>query len=87
MSFEWDPDKNNANIIKHKISFEDAKDIFSGYVMETEDPRAYGEPRLWAIGETSEVVLFVVYTWRGQNRRIISARQASRKEREIYYGH
>jgi uncharacterized protein len=86
MGFEWDSVKHDANVKKHKISFEDAIKIFDGFVLETEDKRDYGEPRIWAIGETEGNVFFVVYTWRSNSRRIISARLAGRKEKETYYG-
>jgi uncharacterized protein len=86
MPFEWDSEKNDGNVHKHKINFEDATAIFDGPLLEMEDTREdYGEPRIAAIGAgTGGLILFVVYTWRGQNRRIISARQANRKEREMY---
>jgi uncharacterized DUF497 family protein len=46
--------------------------------------RDYGERRIQAIGQANEDVLFVVYTWRGAMRRIISARLANRRERDAY---
>lgn len=44
----------------------------------------YGEARIQVIGRAGADVLFVVYTWRGGSRRIISARQANRRERNAY---
>lgn len=50
-----------------------------------DDDRAdYGERRIWAIGRADDDVLFVVYTWRDGVRRIISARMANRRERDVY---
>ncbi|MGH7815472.1 MAG: BrnT family toxin [Candidatus Binataceae bacterium] len=46
--------------------------------------RDYGEPRFAAIGEIDGEIMYVVYTWRGAIRRIISARHASRRERDAY---
>ena len=44
----------------------------------------YGERRIQAIGRVGPDILFVIYTWRGEARRIISARLASRRERDAY---
>lgn len=46
-----------------------------------DDRRDYGEPRTVALGCVDGEWLVVVYTWRGETCRIISARKASRKER------
>jgi uncharacterized protein len=55
-------------------------------VLETpDDRRDYGEERITALGIAQGFELFVVYTMRSRNRRIISARRASRHERETYY--
>jgi len=85
MDFEWDPAKNAANIIKHGIDFEDARHVFDGTVLEAVDDRQeYGETRQAVIGVVAGRELYVVYTLRGENRRIISARRANRHEREAY---
>ncbi len=86
MDVEWDERKRRANIAKHGIDFVDAARVFGGPVIETEDRRRdYGERRLRALGEFQGRVIYVVYTWRRERRRIISARRASRDERETYY--
>ena len=77
MAFEWDPDKNQANIEKHGVPFEVAKRIF-------DTRKDYGEDRYIGIGKVVNASLVVVYTDRGGNIRLISARPASRKEREKY---
>jgi uncharacterized protein len=83
---EWDEGKRRANIAKHAIDFVDAARVFEGAVIETEDRRRdYGERRLRVLGAFENRVIHVVYTWRQQRRRIISARRASRNERETYY--
>jgi uncharacterized DUF497 family protein len=81
MQFEWDPAKNAANIAKHGIDFEDAIAVFDARFLEQRDDRLdYGER--WAvIGRIGERFLYVVYTWRGEKRRIISARWANEHER------
>ena len=85
MEYEWDPAKNTANLAKNGIDFADAVVIFDGPVLETVDKRRnYGEERIAAIGVANDLELFVVYTIRGRNRRLISARRASRYERARY---
>lgn len=86
MKFEWDDDKNQQNIIKHGLRFEDACRIFEGFTMDAVDSRAdYGERRIISIGELSDVaIIVVVHTDRDGICRIISARPAKRTERKAY---
>ena len=86
MDFEWDEDKNHQNIVKHGVSFEDAIKIFEGFTFDAHDDRFdYGEERMISIGIAGNVaVLVVVHTDRDSVCRIISARQATRKERKRY---
>ena len=86
MEIEWDKNKADSNLIKHNIDFEDAKNIFlDPNRLEREDKRDYGEIRIQVIGIVNQVVLFVVYTKRGNRYRIISARRANKNERRQYY--
>ena len=84
--FEWDEAKSQGNLEKRGFDFEYAARIFqAGDRLEYEDQRRhYGERRMVAIGKVESEILFVVYTWRGASRRIISARLASRRERNAY---
>lgn len=83
--FEWDEAKSDANLRDRGFDFAHAAGIFDGPVLEIDDTRAdYGERRVQAIGKVGPDILFVVYTWRDDVRRIISARLANRKERKIY---
>lgn len=85
MAFEWDAAKNAANIAKHGIDFEVAIRIFEGSVLEKADARRdYGEARVIAFGVVDDRELAVVYTMRGERRRIISARRAHSRERKAY---
>ena len=85
MAFEWDARKNAVNLAKHGIDFAGASRMFEGPVLERLDDRKdYGETRIAAVGVVEGRELFVVYTMRGENRRIISARKANRHEREAY---
>jgi uncharacterized DUF497 family protein len=87
LSFEWDEEKNAANLENHGIDFLDAALIFENPTIEAVDDRDdYGELRMIALGLSGETVLLVVYTWRGENIiRIISARRVNRDDTEKYY--
>ena len=74
MRFEWDERKREDNIRKHGIDFVDAALIFEGSTLEkTDTRRTYGETRWRALGQSGIMVLMVIYTLRGDTRRIISA--------------
>jgi uncharacterized protein len=85
MVFEWDPGKAVSNLAKHGVDFPTATKVFDDPDMRLHaDPRAHGEMRFRAIGCINGLVLFVSYTMRGEVCRIISARRASRRERQSY---
>ena len=87
----WDKHKNASNFKKHGIRFEDAKGAFLDKHRHMEpDPYEY-EDRWRTTGMIDNMlVLFVVHTSRDEGGtevvRIISARKATRRERETYYG-
>jgi uncharacterized protein len=86
--FEWDENKNRANIVKHGVGFDEARRVFSDpHVIVREDRVAEGEERLHAIGCVDRVLL-VVHTVReeglGAIVGIISARKATPAERKLY---
>ena len=85
MEFEWDESKNQKNTRERGIGFVYAVRIFAGPIFQQKDTRKdYGEIRIKAIGKIDDTVLCVVFTMRGEKRRIISARKASRRERQEY---
>lgn len=87
VEFEWDSDKAELNFDKHDVSFFEACEACEdpNFVYADDDPREYGEDRERVIGKTSERrVLFVVHVERGSSVRIISARKANGRERELY---
>jgi hypothetical protein len=84
--FEWDEEKNRANVAKHGISFRDAVRLFEHPVVEQlDDRRDYGEERIVALGLIDGFEAVVVYTDRADKRRNISARWAQSHERQIYW--
>jgi uncharacterized DUF497 family protein len=86
MDSEWDEAKRQANILKHGIDFVDAIEIFTARFIETEDRRRdYRERRYRATGLLGDQIIQVAYTWRGERRRIISARRTRRNDRRAYH--
>jgi hypothetical protein len=89
LQFEWDEEKERVNISKHGIDFVTASHVFlDPNRMEYFDEAhsSLGEDRYITIGYVAEV-LTVVYTDRSNVLRIISARAATKKERDRYYGY
>lgn len=86
MNFEWDESKNQANILKHGIDFNDVPDIFQHPMLALLDERAdYGEEPWVGIGWIKILIGVVVYTERrGDVIRIISARKATKQEAKYY---
>jgi len=84
--FEWDDDKARANLAKHKIAFEGAKQVFDDpdWTDDPDDTLDYGEERYLAVGLVNGVPIAVLYTFRGDRRRLISARRATRTEEKNY---
>jgi uncharacterized DUF497 family protein len=90
MRYGWDTAKNRANIRAHGIDFADAIAVFDGVTWERHDDRRdYDEERWIAVGPMSGIEITVVYTdlatEEGEVRWIISARRATRNERETFY--
>lgn len=87
MEFEWDPNKSDANLKKHGVSFHEASTVFGDPLSITfNDPgHSIGEHRLLTFGYSRiNQLLAVVHTERHVKTRIISARRATRQERKIY---
>jgi uncharacterized DUF497 family protein len=85
--FEWDKDKAQRNLRKHKVSFDEAQtvltDDYSITLPDAEHSRV--EDRLIIIGVSNKNRLLVVaYTERDNSIRLISARKATPKERQTY---
>jgi uncharacterized DUF497 family protein len=86
VDFAWDPVKDRTNEAKHGISFDDAKAVFLDAQRLIEDATRpeHGEQRSKVIGRLWSVIVAVIFTGRGDHRRLISARGARRDERERY---
>ena len=87
MKFGWDNAKNETNIKKHQVCFEEAASIFGDPLAITyRDPdHSIGETRYLTFGMSLNGVLLVLsHTFHNDLVRIISARRATRAERKIY---
>ena len=91
MEFEWDESKRLKTLRERKIDFIDMIDLWDDPMrQEVKDIRNnYGEPRYQTIGRSKFNIYFVVYTERVYEdgievARIISARRANKRERELY---
>ncbi len=84
---EWDDRKAELNYKKHGIHFEDAALIFldENLIEDYDSEHSDDEDRIKVIGMVGKV-LVVIYTERGEKYRLISARNATKKERMKYYG-
>jgi uncharacterized protein len=87
IEYEWDKDKARTNLRKHNIDFADAIGALEDDDALTLDDNDADEERFITIGKDAlERILVVVYTWRGERIRIISARKATPRERKEYEG-
>lgn len=85
--FEWDDNKAEINVRKHKIHFEDAARVFldENRIDYLDENHSDDEERWKVIGMVKNI-LAVIYTERGETLRLISARKANSEEQEEYYG-
>ncbi len=85
MDCEWDEAKATSNLQKHGVDFADAAGIFDDpFALSMPDDDA-DEERCIAIGsDFLGRVLVVVYAYRDERIRVISARKATPTERNAY---
>lgn len=86
MTYEWDPEKAKANLSKHYIRFVDAVAVLEDdHAVTIRDTDWENEERWVTLGlDAFGRILVVVYTWRDENIRLISARLATARERRQY---
>ena len=87
IGFEWDDGNLIKNWEKHKISYWEAEQVFFNepLVISEDEKHSKIESRRYALGQTDmRRKLMIVFTIRGQNIRVISARDMSVRERKIH---
>ena len=79
MEVRWDPAKAKANYKKHGVHFSDAEMVlYDPLALSSEDNDAKGEQRFVSVGcDAVGSILVVVYTYREETIRLISARRAT----------
>jgi uncharacterized DUF497 family protein len=89
VSYEWDPAKARANFAKHGVRFADAVTVLEDDLALTlRDPSSDAEERWITLGRNGlGRIIVVVYTWRRDNVRLISARPATAREKRQYEEH
>lgn len=87
MKFEWDPQKEEKNLKKHGVSFNEAKEALScELVVVFKEDSDFGEERYVYLGMCKKLnILIVVVAYpEEESTRIISARKANKRERKFY---
>lgn len=82
--FEWDEAKNARNEAKHGMGFAHVSDMMRSERLLHFRSDRNGEERHVAVLKINDVFFSVVFTWRGEKVRIISARRARDEERRLY---
>ena len=85
--FDWDEGNRNKNWQKHNVSASECEEVFFNLPMllEPDPDHSQMEPRYFVLGQTdSGRYLFIAFTMRSDKIRVISARDMSRKEAEVY---
>jgi uncharacterized DUF497 family protein len=84
--YEWDPAKAKANFAKHRVRFADAVAVLEDDLALTmRDPFSEEEERWITLGR--DALGRLLYTWRGESVRLISARLATARETTQYEEH
>jgi uncharacterized protein len=86
MDITWDPNKAEINFQKHGIRFSDAEIVlYDPFAMTIEDQDVAAEQRFVTVGaDAVGRIIVVVYSYRADSIRLISARKATPTERKKY---
>jgi len=86
VDYEWDEEKAATNFRKHGVDFADAALVLEDELALTiRDLSSAREERFVVLGhDPNGRLLVVIYTWRDERIRLISAREATGKERRRY---
>jgi uncharacterized DUF497 family protein len=90
VGFEWDPRNSDKIWQKHKVSPFECEQLFFNQplVVAPDEAHSHTEPRFYVLGRTdAERLLFLVFAIRKNLVRVVSARDMSRAEREVYKSH
>jgi uncharacterized DUF497 family protein len=85
--FDWDNGNRDKNWLKHQVTWSECEEPFfnSPLLLNPARPCSQTETRYYVLGQTNAGrLLFIVFTFRKDKIRVISARDMSRKERDFY---
>ncbi len=86
MEFTWSERKRSLNVKQHGLDFLDAVAVFEGLTFTYEDDRfSYREQRFVTLGLLAGVPVSIVHTETEHEIRIISFRQATRRETQLFF--
>lgn len=81
MQIEFDSEKRDRTLVERQLDFARAAEVFTGVNVTAQDVRLdYGEPRFTTVGVLDGRMVVMVWTPRGEARRIISMRKANERE-------
>lgn len=86
--FDWDEANRNKNWSRHKVQWWECEELFFNQPLYVYSDQRHSmtEDRFYALGKTNQSrLLFIVFTRRKNNIRIISARDMHKKERKVYF--
>jgi uncharacterized DUF497 family protein len=85
VQIDFDPDKRDKTLAERGLDFAQAGEVFAGWHFTAEDCReGYGEARYITVGKLDNRMVVIVWTARGDVRRIISMRKANEREQARY---
>ncbi|HZB88766.1 MAG TPA: BrnT family toxin [Terracidiphilus sp.] len=90
IGFDWDENHIAKNWDRHRVTPEEAEDIFfhDPFVLRSDQAHSAGEKRYFALGQTGKGRrLFAAFTVRRKRIRVVSVRDMSRRETEEYKCH
>lgn len=88
MQVEFDPAKRAKTLLERELDFALADEVFKGRHFTAEDLRQdYRERRYITVGTLDDCAVVMVWTPRGETRRIISMRKANEREKSRYARH
>ena len=88
--FDWDQANADKNWLKHNVSPFECEQIFFNQplIVAPDEAHSQDEPRFYALGRTdAHRFLFVVFTVRKDLIRVVTSRDMSRAEKEVYHSH
>ena len=84
MRITFDPHKRHLTLMRRGLDMADAEEVFESEVLSLHDDRKdYGEDRVISVGYLKDRMVVMVWTPRGENRRIISLRKANAREQRL----